>query len=147
MNKVMKKVVVFSLVGIMQFGLGATLGTSVTEASPRGEWKQQQNDRQWQENHRHNQEMQRRHRENARDWNDRQWRENQRYERNDIENNERQYRHELEMQRHEREMARRDWENDRDWNDRQWVENQRHDNTMNEILAGVIGIAIGSAIN
>ena len=60
-----------------QFGLAAT---ATIEASPRGDWKQQQNDWQWQENHRHKQEMQRRHNENARDWNDRQWRENQRHD-------------------------------------------------------------------
>jgi len=48
--------------------------------------------------------------------------------------------------RHEREMHRRHNENARDWNDRQWRENQRHDNTMNEILAGVIGIVIGSQL-
>ena len=48
--------------------------------------------------------------------------------------------------RHEREMQRHNNESDRDWNDRQWTENQRHDNTMNEILAGVIGIVIGSQL-
>ena len=51
-----------------------------------------------------------------------------------------------ENRRHEREMQRRHNENDRDWNDRQWRENQRHDNTMNEILAGVVGIVIGSQL-
>jgi len=146
MKKGIKKAVVCTLlVGMAQFGLAATATT--IEASPRGDWKQQMNDHQWQENHRHNQEMQRRHNENARDWNDRQWRENQQHGRWARQDNERQYQHNIEIQRHEREMARRDWENDQAWNDRQWVENQRHDNTMNEIFAGLIGVAIGSAIN
>jgi len=59
-------------------------------------------------------------------------------------NNGRGERQRQENVRHEREMQRRSNENDRDWNDRQWAENQRHDNTMNEILAGVIGIVIGA---
>ena len=99
MKKRIKKAIVCTLlVGMAQFGLAATATT--IEASPRNDWKQQQNDHQWQENNRHKQEMRRRHNENA-----------------------------------------------REWNDRQWVENQRHDNTMNEIFAGLIGIAIGSTIN
>ena len=52
-----------------------------------------------------------------------------------------------ENDRHNREMQRRDGESDRDWHDRQDRENRRHDNTMNEILAGVIGIIIGSQLN
>jgi len=48
--------------------------------------------------------------------------------------------------RHEREMHRHNDESDQAWNDRQYKENQRHDNTMNEILAGVIGIVIGSQL-
>ena len=58
----------------------------------------------------------------------------------------RDWREKQENTRHQREMRRRDRENDRDWNDRQWRENQRHDNTMNEIFAGIIGIAIGSQL-
>ena len=67
--------------------------------------------------------------------------------RHERQENERHYRENLENERHEWEMQRRENENARDWNDRQWRENQRHDNTMNEIFAGVIGIAIGAAIN
>ena len=48
--------------------------------------------------------------------------------------------------RHEREMHRHENESDRAWNDRKYQENQRHDNTMNEIIAGVIGIVIGSQL-
>jgi len=142
MKKGIKKAIAYSLlVGMTQFGLAAT---ATIEASPRGDWKQQQNDQRWQENNRHKQEMQRRHNENARDWNDRQWRENQQHERYDRQDNEREYQRNLEIQRHEREMARRDYENAQDWNDRQWRENQRHDNTMNELFAGVLGVIIGA---
>ena len=107
MNRMTKKLMIYSLAGMMQLGLGA----SVIEASPlhidgtpgivqldnghgnRDEQKRQENNR------------------------------------------------------HQREMQRHNHESDRDWHDRQQRENQRHDNTMNEILAGVVGIVIGSAIN
>jgi len=52
----------------------------------------------------------------------------------------------VENERHAREMRRHNNESDRDWDGRQARENQRHDNTMNEIIAGVIGIVIGSQL-
>lgn len=52
-----------------------------------------------------------------------------------------------ENDRHNRERQRHDGENDRDYRDRQDRENQRHDNTTNEIIAGVIGIIIGSQLH
>ena len=52
-----------------------------------------------------------------------------------------QYRHH-EGQRHQNYRHERQ----RQENYRQWVENQRHDNTMNEILAGIVGIAIGTQL-
>ena len=64
----------------------------------------------------------------------------------DNRHNNREQRQRQENVRHEREMHRHNWENDQQWNDRQWQENQRHDNTMNEILAGVIGIVIGTQL-
>ena len=54
--------------------------------------------------------------------------------------------HWQENQRHERAMHRRDNEGERQWHERQERENRRHDNTMNEIIAGVIGIVIGSQL-
>lgn len=85
MNKLAKKVIVYSLVGIMQIGFGA----SVIEASPRD----YQHDRQEQhrrdkdrehrireENRRHEQEMRRRHHESEREWRDRQQREKDHHE-------------------------------------------------------------------
>jgi len=108
MNSLTKKIMIYSLAGIMQAGLGA----SVIEASPL-----------------HTDGAQQIIQLDRHDGRDR--REERRHEEN---------------RRHQREMQRRHHESDRDWNDRQWRENQRHDNTMNEILAGVIGIVIGSQL-
>lgn len=118
MRKIMKKIMIYSMVGMMQLGLGAT----VLEASPLHHENSQRivqlDDRQQQENERHEQEMRRHHHENVREWHKRQCQENERHERYIRQENERQER-----------------------------ENQRHDNTMHEIEAGLIGILIGSALN
>ena len=76
MNSMTKKIMIYSMVGMMQLGIG----TAVVAASPRGDWHQQQNDQQWQENQRHEREMQQHRGENHQHWNDRQWRENQRHD-------------------------------------------------------------------
>ncbi|MDF2857473.1 MAG: hypothetical protein K0Q87_3324 [Neobacillus sp.] len=153
MTKIVKRAIVCSLlVGMGQFGLA---GTATIEASPKSnEWHQQQQqfnngrgEQQRLENSRHEREMKRRDNESDKDWNDRQWRENQQHSQYTQQENDRQYRYNLERERHEREMVRRDHESDKDWNDRQWRENQQHNNTMNQILAGVIGIAIGAHLN
>ena len=140
MRNLAKKIMIYSMVGMMQIGLC----TAVVAASPRDDWHQQQN-QQWNENQRHERAMHRYERENHQDWNDRQWRENERHAYGRW-INEQQYQNELEMQRHEREMQRHENEDAQVWNDRQWVENQQHDNTMNEIAAGVIGYLLGTAI-
>ena len=90
MKNLTKKIMIYSMVGIMQVGLGAT----VIEASPlyndndgsqqivqldRG-YHHDREERRHQENRRHEREMHRHYRENDRDWNDRQWRENQRHD-------------------------------------------------------------------
>ena len=75
---------IYSMVGLMQLGLGAT----VIEASPLyndGSQRIVQLDnrhdqRQREENDRHGREMRRHHHENDRVWHDRQGRENQRHE-------------------------------------------------------------------
>ena len=143
MKNLAKKIMIYSMVGMMQLGIG----TAVVAASPRGDWHQQQNDQQWQENQRHEQAMQQRQGENHQHWNDREWRENQQHERYAKQSNDRQWRNEQEDRRHEQAMQRHQNENAQDWNDRQWVENQQHDNTMNEIAAGVLGFIVGSVIN
>ncbi|MBP2660573.1 MAG: hypothetical protein H6Q69_3605 [Firmicutes bacterium] len=87
MKKIVKKIMIYSMVGMMQLGLGAT----VIEASPLhndGPDMQQQDDRHDQDRHererhereRHEREMQRRHHESEREWHDRQEREKQRHD-------------------------------------------------------------------
>lgn len=52
-----------------------------------------------------------------------------------------------ENERHEREMKRRPHESEREWRERQKQEKERHDRALREIAALIIGIAIGSANN
>lgn len=90
MNKITKKIIIYSIVGMMQAGVG----TAILEASPgQGDQKQpgygQQDQRQDQENQRHNQEMKKHEGENDRDWHERQRQENNRHNENmkNISNN------------------------------------------------------------
>jgi hypothetical protein len=94
MRNLTKKIMIYSMVGLMQVGLGAT----VVAASPLyndgpqrivqlddgyyhdGYRHHDREERRRHENERHEREMQRRHYESRRDWNDRQWRENQRHD-------------------------------------------------------------------
>jgi len=87
MNNIIKKVAIFSMIGMMQTGLGA----SVIEASPlHNEGTQrivqlddrhnQRDERERQENKRHEREMQRHHNEGEREWHDRQEKEKQRHD-------------------------------------------------------------------
>jgi len=94
MKNIVKKIAVFSMVGMMQIGLGS----SIIEASPlhndgsqgivqldnRGHHhddRQREHDRrEREENRRHEREMQRRHHENEREWHERQNRERQRHD-------------------------------------------------------------------
>lgn len=86
MNKLVKKVIIYSMVGIMQIGFGA----SIIEASPRDNNRYQE--QRYEDNHknreqkireeneRHEREMQRRHNESERGWHDRQEREKDHHE-------------------------------------------------------------------
>lgn len=94
MNSITKKIVIYSMVGMMHVGLGAT----VIEASPLynegpqrivqlaarhhhdDERQREHDERQRQENRRHEEEMRRHDRESEQEWHDRQERENQRHE-------------------------------------------------------------------
>jgi len=92
MKNMAKKIVIYSLAGIMQLGIGA----SVIEASPLhtgGTPQIVQLDRhddyrrhgggerrRHEENMRHERAMHRHYRESDREWNNRQWRENQRHD-------------------------------------------------------------------
>ncbi|KYZ77353.1 hypothetical protein AXX12_04285 [Anaerosporomusa subterranea] len=94
MNSLTKKIVIYSMVGIMQVGFGA----SVIEASPfhndgsqrivqldsrhhhDNERRREHAERQRRENERHEREMRRRHNESEREWHHRQERERHRHD-------------------------------------------------------------------
>ena len=96
MKNLTKKIMVFSMVGMIQIGFGA----AVLEASPLhnddshrfvqfddrhddDSWRQQNHDeRLRKENERHEREMKRRHHESEQEWHERQERENQQHEDN-----------------------------------------------------------------
>ncbi len=92
MNSMTKKLMIYSLAGIMQVGLGATVvaASPLDSDSPQrivqldnrhGNDKQRQHDeRQRQENERHQREMRRRDHESDRDWHERQRQENERHD-------------------------------------------------------------------
>lgn len=97
MKNIVEKIAIFSMIGMMQIGLG----TSVLEASPfhgtrtmqqqddrhdRGHEEQQRerdrHERERVEKERHEREMKKRHHESEREWRERQQREEQRHEEN-----------------------------------------------------------------
>lgn len=111
MNSLMKKVVVYSLVAILQAGIG----TAALEASPRHDDQ----------------------RDAARD--NRGRHEERRYENNHRDQRDREIRHREENERHEREMMRREHESEREWRERQRIENERHDQILRDIgIAAVV---------
>jgi hypothetical protein len=87
MKNIIKKIMIYSLAGIIQIGLGATL----IEASPlHNEGSERiiqlddrhhdRDQRQREENDRHEREMRRHHNEGEREWHERQERENQQHD-------------------------------------------------------------------
>ena len=117
MKKITKKVVTYSLLGLMQIGIFAT--ATAAEASPFYNHSQrpiQLDDRR--DSHRD---------DDRRQEHDRRVRE--------------------ENERHEKEMRRKPHESEREWRERQEREKERHDQTLREIAALLIGFAIGSANN
>ncbi|WP_371379095.1 hypothetical protein [Sporomusa aerivorans] len=115
MNGLIKNTIVYSLVGIMQFGTFA----AVAEAAPLyndGSQRIVQLDR----HDRH-------------------------YRRNDERRREHDERMRREQERHDKEMRRRAHESERHWRERQRREDDRHKHEMREIAALLIGIVIGSA--
>ncbi|VBB07319.1 Hypothetical protein LUCI_2563 [Lucifera butyrica] len=124
MKSIVKKTIIYSMIGMIEMGFGA----SAVFASPVYSYNGPQqivqlddrhdrdNDR-WREQRRHEEERRREHDERLR----------------------------RENERHEREMQRRRHESEREWHERQERERQRHDETLHEIAALLIGIAIGSA--
>ena len=113
MNGAMKKVVVYSLAGLLQLGLA----TGVAAAAERGH--------------------------DDRDHNGPGYRDHQRgEEQRRYEDREREQRHRAEMARHEREMQRRQWESERAWHERQERENERHEQALRDIGFAAVVLAI-----
>jgi membrane protein involved in colicin uptake len=110
MKSIVKKVAIFSMIGMMQIGLG----TSVIEAAQLyNETPSAQ-----QQDNRHNRDHNRHERER---------RENERHRRERIEN-----------ERHERAMERRHHESYREWRERQRHENRRHAENMRRIAHDIL---------
>lgn len=105
MNSIVKKVVVFSLIGVMQVGIGM----SITEASSR-------------HNDKHHSKHNGKHHE-------------QRYDRHRDHDHDREYRIKIERERHEREMRRHDHESDWQYNERMEREKEHHEEVMRTLGA------------
>jgi len=94
MKSLAKKMMIYSMVGMMQLGLGATVGATVIEASAfdhggsqivqldRHDEQRDRENNEWRqhERQRHEQEMRRHHHEGEREWHERQERENRHHE-------------------------------------------------------------------
>jgi hypothetical protein len=93
MRNLTKKNIIYSMVGIMQLGLGATVGATVIEASAfdnggaqrivqldRHNEQRENNEWRQHESQRHEQEMRRHHNEGEREWHERQERETRHHE-------------------------------------------------------------------
>lgn len=132
MNCMLKKAVIYSMLGLMQVGMFS----SVAAAAPVSLY----NDDSQQISY-----LSRGHgpgHDNRRD-HDRRERERREQERRRIHNE----RKRIENERHEREMRRRPHESRKEWRERQEREKRRHDRELRTIAALLIGIAIGSANN
>ncbi|MBP2653562.1 MAG: hypothetical protein H6Q73_1131 [Firmicutes bacterium] len=93
MNNITKKIMFYSLAGIMQFGLGATVIEAIPlynedsqrivqlddRRQPDNDRQRKHDERQREENERHEREMRRHDGESDRDWHERQERENRRH--------------------------------------------------------------------
>ncbi|HWR45171.1 hypothetical protein [Sporomusa sp.] len=115
MKIVAKKVIVYSMLGLMQ----VSMFSSVAAAAPgpinnNGLQRIAYLDRD--DRHGHDNDQKRKHDERQRE----------------------------EKERHEREMKRRPHESEHEWRERQEREKERHENVLREIAALLIGIVIGS---
>ncbi len=120
MKFVAKKVVVYSMLGLLQVGMLSSTAVAAPSLLNNNDPQQiVQLDRRDHDRDRYERERRREHDERMR----------------------------RENERHEREMRRRHHESEREWHERQRRENERHDHELREIAALLIGIAIGRASN
>ncbi len=83
MKNIAKRVMIYSMIGLMQIGLGATVVAAsplYNDGSPRIIQLDNRHDRERQENERHEREMRRRDHESEREWRERQRQENERHD-------------------------------------------------------------------
>ena len=116
MSSVAKKVVAYSMIGILQVGLFS----SVASAAPG-----------WQQG-RDSQQMERFHS-----------RHDDKHDRDEEKRRQHEERQREEDERHEREMKRKPHESRKEWRERQEREKERHDQRKREIAALLIGVVIG----
>ena len=126
MKTIAKKTIIYSMVGIMQIGLVATVAEAATinNGSPsRVVLLDSHHDR------------------------DRDGDKDRDHDRDRERQREHDRRMKAEKERHDREMRRHHGEGEREWHERQERERERHDREMREIAALLIGVAIGKASN
>ena len=115
MKLVAKKVVIYSMLGLMQAGMFSSVAAAAPGPLHNNGFNRiaflDRDDR-----HDHDNDRQHRYEERKRE----------------------------ENERHEREMRRRSHESEREWHERQEREKERHNQALHEIAALLIGIAIGS---
>ena len=124
MKNVAKKAVIYSMVGLMQVGLFASVAEAAMFNNSSSQQVVQLDSRNGRDHDRDRDNDRRRHEKERRRIHD---------ERKRVEN-----------ERHEREMKRRPHESRREWRERQERERERHDRELRIIAALLIGIAIGS---
>ncbi|TWH46264.1 hypothetical protein [Sporomusa sp. KB1] len=122
MKIVSKKIVIYSMLGIMQVGMVSSVAAAAPGPLLNGDSQQIVQL-------------------------DRFDRHDRRYNRDDARRRQHDERMRRENERHEREMRRRHHESERAWRERQRRENDRHDRHLRDIAAFLIGIAVGSASN
>jgi hypothetical protein len=111
-----QKTLIYSMIGLMQVGLFASIAEAATFHNNSSQQVVQFNSRHDRDRDR-DQDRQREHDKRLR----------------------------KENERHEREMRRRPHERERDWHERQERERERHDRELRDIAALLIGIVIGSS--
>jgi membrane protein involved in colicin uptake len=117
LKKIIKNIAIYSMIGMMQVGLGV----SISEASPLHNWytTPQQYD---QDNHDQDQ--------------DRDRHEQERHEK------ERHERERIERERHEHEMERHEHEDEGAWRERQRIENERNADNVRRIAHDILDIVL-----
>ncbi|WP_188399743.1 hypothetical protein [Sporomusa sp. GT1] len=150
MNCMLKKTIIYSMLGLMQVGMFSSVAAAAPVSLYNNDSQQisylsrgHGPDRDHRRGPGHDDRRDHDRRERERREQERREQERREQERRRIHNE----RKRIENERHEREMRRRAHESRKEWRERQEREKQRHDREMRTIAALLIGIAIGSANN